>query len=53
VAADNGIYRKYGLDVHQSITANAADRIRRSGINVPDGFVGKGGGDDAQISVGG
>jgi NitT/TauT family transport system substrate-binding protein len=53
VAADNGIYRKYGLDVHQFITASAADRIRSSGISVPDEFVGTSGGDDAQISVGG
>jgi NitT/TauT family transport system substrate-binding protein len=53
VAADNGIYEKYGLAVHQFITPNAADRIRRSGIDVPDDFVGKNDGDDAQISVGG
>jgi NitT/TauT family transport system substrate-binding protein len=53
VAADNGIYQKYGLDVHQFITAGAADRIRRSGITVPDNFVGKSNADDAQISVGG
>jgi NitT/TauT family transport system substrate-binding protein len=53
VAGDNGIYEKNGLAVHQFITAGAADRIRRSGINVPDSFVGKGRGDDAQISVGG
>ena len=53
VAADNGIYQKYGLNVHQFITASAADRIQRSGIAVPDDFVGKSNGDDAQISVGG
>ncbi|GAA3068299.1 hypothetical protein GCM10010464_35690 [Pseudonocardia yunnanensis] len=53
VAADNGIYQKYGLDVHEFITAGAADRIRRSGITVPDEFVSRSGGDDAQISVGG
>ncbi|GAA1189776.1 ABC transporter substrate-binding protein [Pseudonocardia alaniniphila] len=53
VAADNGIYQKYGLDVHEFITAGAADRIRRSGITVPDDFVDRGNGDDAEISVGG
>ena len=26
VAEDNGIYKKYGLDVHQFITAKAAQR---------------------------
>lgn len=55
VAADNGIYEKNGLAVHQFITANAADRIKRSGINVPDSFIGKGkdAEEKAHISVGG
>jgi NitT/TauT family transport system substrate-binding protein len=53
VAADDGIYQKYGLNVHQFITAGAADRIRRSGITVPDEFVGRSNADDAQISIGG
>jgi NitT/TauT family transport system substrate-binding protein len=53
VAGDNGIYTKNGLAVHQFITATAAERIRRSGINVPEGFVGKDKADDAQISIGG
>ena len=53
VAGDNGIYQRHGLEVRQFITASAAERIRRSGINVPPDFVGKGGADDAQISIGG
>jgi NitT/TauT family transport system substrate-binding protein len=40
VAADNGIYEKNGLKVRQFITANAANRIKRSGVNVPPEFVG-------------
>lgn len=40
VAADNGIYEKNGLKVRQFITANAANRIKRSGVNVPAEFVG-------------
>src|SRR6188508_3584766 len=40
VAADNGIYEKNGLKVRQFITANAASRIKRSGVNVPPEFVG-------------
>jgi NitT/TauT family transport system substrate-binding protein len=53
VAGDNGIYTKYGLAVHQFITSSAAERIRRSGINVPESFIGKDKADDAQISIGG
>ena len=53
VAGDNGLYKKNGLEVHQFITASAAERIKRSGINVPPDFVGKGRSDDAQISIGG
>lgn len=53
VAGDNGLYTKNGLEVHQFITASAAERIKRSGINVPPDFIGKGRSDDAQISIGG
>lgn len=53
VAGDNGIYQRNGLNVHQFITASAAERIRRSGIDVPADFIGKGSSDDAQISIGG
>jgi len=54
VAGDNGIYEKNGLSVHQFITSTAAERICRSGITVPEIFVGKNGSDEAaQISVGG
>ena len=40
VAADNGLYAKYGLAVHQFITQQAASRVRRSGIEVPAEFIG-------------
>src|SRR5687767_799888 len=40
VAADNGIYEKNGLKVRQFVTANAATRIRRSGVTVPTDFIG-------------
>ena len=40
VAADNGIYEKNGLRVRQFVTANAASRIKRSGVNVPADFIG-------------
>jgi NitT/TauT family transport system substrate-binding protein len=40
VAADNGIYEKNGLKVRQFVTANAANRIKRSGVNVPADFIG-------------
>lgn len=53
VAGDNGLYTKNGLEVHQFITASAAERIKRSGINVPPDFIGKGRSDNAQISIGG
>ena len=36
VAADNGIYEKNGLEVHQFITKGAADRVSKSGVNVPE-----------------
>ncbi len=40
VAADNGIYEKNGLKVRQFVTAGAANRIKRSGVNVPADFIG-------------
>jgi len=40
VAADNGIYEKNGLTIHQFITKGAAARISRSGIDVPAEFIG-------------
>lgn len=52
VAADAGIYEKNGLNVHQFITPDAAEKIRHSGINVPDSFVGKDS-KAAPISIGG
>ncbi len=54
VAADNGIYAKYDLNIHQFITKNAASRISRSGINVPQSFIGTEEEDErAPISIGG
>jgi NitT/TauT family transport system substrate-binding protein len=54
VAADNGIYAKYDLNIHQFITKNAASRISRSGINVPQSFIGTDEEDErAPISIGG
>jgi NitT/TauT family transport system substrate-binding protein len=54
VAADNGIYEKNGLKVRQFITANAANRIKRSGVNVPPEFVGSEEEEEAApITVGG
>ena len=54
VAEDNGIYKKYGLNLRQFITAQAANRIKRSGVNVPAEFIGTNDRDaKAPISVGG
>ena len=54
VADDNGIYKKYGLNIRQFITARAAARIRRSGINVPASFIGSNDREaKAPISIGG
>ena len=52
VAADQGIYAKYGLDVHQTISAGAARAAAASGVVVPDAYVNKEGG-GASIDVGG
>jgi NitT/TauT family transport system substrate-binding protein len=51
VAADAGLYAKYGLEVHQFITPAAAAVARNSGVVVPDGYVRAEGG--APIVVGG
>lgn len=51
IAADAGIYAKYGLDVHQFITPGAAAVARDSGVVVPDNYVREGQG--APIVVGG
>jgi ABC-type nitrate/sulfonate/bicarbonate transport system substrate-binding protein len=54
VAEDNGIYKKYGLSIKQFITAQAADRIQRSGVTVPKEFIGSNERDaNAPISIGG
>src|ERR1044072_732435 len=54
VAADNGIYERTGLKVRQFITAKAASRIKRSGVNVPPEFVGTEEEEEsAPLSVGG
>ena len=54
VAEDNGIYKKYGLNIRQFITAQAADRIKRSGVSVPNEFIGSNERDlNAPISIGG
>ena len=54
VAEDLGLYKKYGLNIHQFITTQAANRIKRSGVNVPAEFIGSNDRDaKAPISVGG
>ena len=54
VAEDNGIYKKYGLNIHQFITTQAANRVKRSGVNVPAEFIGSNDRDaKAPISIGG
>jgi NitT/TauT family transport system substrate-binding protein len=53
VAADQGIYAKYGLDVHQTITAGAARAAAASGVVVPDAYVNRDGSAAAPIEVGG
>jgi ABC-type nitrate/sulfonate/bicarbonate transport system substrate-binding protein len=53
VAADEGIYGKYGLDVHQTISAGAARAAAASGVVVPDAYVNREGGGAAPIEVGG
>jgi len=53
VAADEGIYVKHGLAVHQYITPYAADKAFHQGLNVPPEFVKDDSADDAHIAVGG
>src|ERR1044071_9577891 len=53
VAADQGFYAKYGLDVHQTISAGAARAASRSGVVVPDAYVNHTPGVPAAIEVGG
>src|ERR1043165_3390976 len=52
IAADAGIFRKNGLDVHQFITPGAAQVARNSGVVVPPENV-KADIGDAPISIGG
>ena len=53
VAADQGLYAKYGLDVHQTISAGAARAAAASGVVVPDGYVSRDASADPLIEVGG
>jgi len=53
VAADQGIYAKYGLDVHQTISAGAARAASGSGVVVPKAYVNQTPGIPAAIEVGG
>jgi ABC-type nitrate/sulfonate/bicarbonate transport system substrate-binding protein len=53
VAADQGIYAKYGLDVHQTISAGAARAAAGSGVVVPEAYVNRTNGPAAPIEVGG
>lgn len=53
VAADQGLYKKYGLDVHQTITAGAARAAASSGVVVPDAYINRDTSVAAPIEVGG
>jgi ABC-type nitrate/sulfonate/bicarbonate transport system substrate-binding protein len=53
VAADQGLYAKYGLDVHQTISAGAARAAAASGVVVPDAYVNRDASGPAPIEVGG
>ena len=53
VAADQGLYTKYGLDVHQTISAGAARAAAASGVVVPDAYVNRDASVAAPIEVGG
>lgn len=53
VAADQGLYAKYGLDVHQTISAGAARAAAGSGVVVPDSYVNRDATAVAPIEVGG
>jgi ABC-type nitrate/sulfonate/bicarbonate transport system substrate-binding protein len=53
VAADQGLYAKYGLEVHQAISAGAARAAAASGVVVPEAYVNRATGAAAPIEVGG
>ena len=53
VAADQGLYAKYGLDVHQTISAGAARAAAASGVVVPEAYVNRDASVAAPIEVGG
>ena len=53
VAADQGLYAKYGLDVHQTISAGAARAAAASGVVVPAAYVNRDASVAAPIEVGG
>src|SRR5467141_2093978 len=53
VAADQGIYAKYGLEVHQTISAGAARAAAASGVVVPEAYVNRDASVAAPIEVGG
>ena len=53
MAADQGIYAKYGLEVHQTISQGAARAAASSGVIVPDAYVNKDAARVAAIDVGG
>jgi NitT/TauT family transport system substrate-binding protein len=53
VAADQGLYAKYGLDVHQTISAGAARAAAGSGVIVPKAYVNETPAAAAPIEVGG
>jgi len=43
VAADQGLYAKYGLDVHQTISAGAARAAAAPGVDVPEAYANRNG----------
>jgi ABC-type nitrate/sulfonate/bicarbonate transport system substrate-binding protein len=53
VAADQGLYAKYGLDVHLTISASAARTAAASGVVVPDAYVNRDPNLAAPIEIGG
>jgi len=53
VAADQGLYAKYGLEVHQTISAGAARAAAASGVVVPEAYVNRDASVAAPIEVGG
>src|SRR6476469_4834412 len=53
VAADQGLYAKYGLEVHQTISAGAARTAAGSGVGVPAAYGQQDAGARAPIEVGG